>query len=112
MDRRRFIRNTVLAGAAMGLTGKLASCEEREPSPAYSGKRLVLVRLDGGNDGLFALFPREHDLIAAARPALWSEAKKEAHTLRSDWQLNALLTPLLDVLTREEMALLPCVGYP
>ena len=36
----------------------------------YDGKRLIILRLDGGNDGLYALAPKHNESLKKLRPTL------------------------------------------
>ncbi|MFZ4428408.1 MAG: DUF1501 domain-containing protein [Saprospiraceae bacterium] len=112
MDRRKFFKTSALAGMALssGVTG--SSCMGPEALLPFSGKRLVLVKLSGGNDGLFALSPREHDIIDAARPTLAKAAKSNGIGVFEGWLLNYYLRDLEPLLGKGELALLPFVGYP
>ncbi len=112
MDRRKFFKTSALAGMALGsgITG--SSCEGPEAYLPFNGKRLVLVKLSGGNDGLFALSPREHDVIDAARPTLSKAAKSNGIGVFEGWLLHNTLRELEPLLARGELALLPFVGYP
>ena len=112
MDRRKFFKTSALAGMALssGMTG--ISCEAQESYLPFNGKRLVLVKLSGGNDGLFALSPREHDVIDAARPTLAKAAKSNGIGVFEGWLLHYYLRELESLLASGELALLPFVGYP
>jgi len=112
MDRRDFLRTTAIAGMATGAAQWGSSCTQVPVPPAYNGKRLVLVKLAGGNDGLFAFFPREHDTIDAARPNLGAMSRQNAIPVYGEWYLNGQFRTLETLLGRGEMAILPFVGYP
>jgi uncharacterized protein (DUF1501 family) len=112
MQRRGFIKQTIFSGLILGSTNLTISCEEEPVLPGFHGKRLVLVCLGGGNDGLFSIFPREHDLIDSQRKGLKRESLNKAINLSGEWMWNAELAPLVDLWARKEMAILPFVGYP
>ena len=113
MKRREFFKVSAQAGLALGIGTAGVSCEDSYiKGSAYSGKRLILIKLDGGNDGLFTCFPREHNIIDAARPGLSKQAKQNAIPIYGDWQLNYELKSLENYLGSGEIAILPFVGYP
>lgn len=112
MDRRKFFKTSALAGMAFGSGMSESSCEAPEAIMPFNGKRLVLVKLSGGNDGLFALSPREHDVIDAARPTLSKAAKSNGIAVMDGWLLHSELRELEPLLAKGELALLPFVGYP
>ena len=113
MKRRDFLTYTTLTGAALAAGGALHSCSQiKTPSPRYSGKRLVMVRLDGGNDGLFSFFPQDHDEIGRLRPVLYKKAANSAINISNEWLLNRHLQGLMSFWEQDEIAILPYVGYP
>jgi uncharacterized protein (DUF1501 family) len=112
MQRRGFLKQTLFTGLTVSNSNVASSCEENATLPGFRGKRLVLVRLDGGNDGIFSLFPKEHDFIDAQRMMLKKKSAENAINLSGDWMLNSDLLPLIDLWERNEMAILPFVGYP
>jgi len=113
MRRRDFIRRSLLAGTTLSGYQVLQSCTTPVISvPSFKGKRLILLKLDGGNDGLFTFFPREHDFIDARRTQLSKFTKSNSIPFSGDWHLNYYFKDLLDVLESSEIAILPYVGYP
>ena len=112
MQRRLFLKNTGLAAAALGLSIWNEGCTPIQDFPKYSGRRLILVKLAGGNDGLFSLMPREHDQIERLRPNMAAKAKKNGIPLFNDWLLNYELRSLETLLGQGELTILPFVGYP
>lgn len=69
MDRRNFIkRSTWLAVGTVMVPQFLASCKME--SSTYRGKRVVLIHLEGGNDGLNTFVPFRNDLYYQLRRAL------------------------------------------
>ncbi len=66
MDRRKFIKTGLAVGAATYAAGSLLESwgNSAAVAPKYQGKRLVLISLDGGHDGLHAIAPKQNDLLA------------------------------------------------
>ena len=119
LNRRDFLRqgtyaalSTPLAwGAAPRLLRELlgdAAVRSGEGSPANA---LVVVRLEGGNDGLSAVVPFADDAYHRARPSLRAAAKG---ILRLDDRLglNAAMEPLRPLLEAGRVAVVPTAGYP
>lgn len=108
MKRRAFLKNTGLATAALGLGALGEGC-----SPVtFEGKRLILVKLDGGNDGLFSIMPAENDQINHLRPNLAANLRKNGIPFFNNWLLNYELRHLESLAGLGELAILPFVGYP
>lgn len=55
MQRRGFLKQTLFTGLTLSNSNVASSCEENAIVPDFRGKRLVLVRLDWGNDGIFSI---------------------------------------------------------
>jgi uncharacterized protein (DUF1501 family) len=113
MKRRDFLAYTALTGVALASGSALHGCGMPKFSvPRYSGKRLVVVKLDGGNDGLFSFFPEGYDEIGRHRPGLYKEAANAAIKISHEWRLNRHLQHLMPFWEQDEIAVLPYVGYP
>jgi uncharacterized protein (DUF1501 family) len=112
MRRRAFLRNTGLAAATLGINILNQGCEYTTNIPKFHGKRLILIKLAGGNDGLFSLIPKEHDIIDSLRPNMAKLAKKNGVSFFNQWLLNYELRYLESFAARGELAILPFVGYP
>jgi uncharacterized protein (DUF1501 family) len=112
MNRRNFLINTSLSALAVGSGSSLTSCSGPIQKFGYRGRRLVIVKLDGGNDGLFTILPREFDPIDSVRPNLSRAAKKDGIPVFGDWVLNTSFSQLRDLLPPDELSILPFVGYP
>lgn len=108
MKRRAFLKNTGLASAALGLGALGEGCSNIK----FEGKRLILVKLDGGNDSLFSIMPAENDQINQLRPNIAADVRKKGIPFFNNWLLNYELRLLESLAGLGELAVLPFVGYP
>ncbi len=76
-----------------------------------SARTLVLVELQGGNDGLNTLIPVEDDAYYRARPVL-SIPKGQTLKLDDDFALHSSLPEIRSLFEAGEGAFLHGVGYP
>ena len=72
---------------------------------------LVVVELDGGNDGLNTVVPYADDEYYRRRPKL-SIPRKNVLTVDQRVGLHPSLSPLRDMLESEQLAIVQSVGYP
>ncbi|MEL6612373.1 MAG: twin-arginine translocation signal domain-containing protein, partial [Bacteroidota bacterium] len=72
---------------------------------------LVLIQLNGGNDGLNTIIPVSNDLYYQARPTL-AIPRAETLPLTDDFGLNAELGALEGLWGDGKMAVVQGVGYP
>jgi uncharacterized protein (DUF1501 family) len=113
MKRRLFLKKSAYASLVFGASQALTSCEgSNKFSQSFRGKRLVIIKLSGGNDGLFTFFPRENDVLSRLRPTLYRETLKNSIQFQNDWHINYQFNSLLNILASDEIAILPYVGYP
>ena len=112
MIRRKFIKVSAFSGLALSTAASITGCEPPDDIIPFKGKRLILIKLDGGNDGIHSFFPKNDDFITSFRPKLSKYVKKEGISLSKDWLLNKDLKDLMPFIEINEMAILPCVGYP
>lgn len=112
MNRRNFIKSSAIVGISAGLSSKISSCSSKPAILPYSGKRLIIIKLDGGNDGLYAFTQKGNDDIARYRPNLNKSSTAMGIAIANDWYLNQDLAGLMDLLEHGEIAFLPFVGYP
>lgn len=105
LDRRRFLL-TLTAGALLGLQSP-----PLRAAGAFGKRRLLLIQLAGGNDGLNTLAPIESGFYRDLRPTLALEPGA-ALGVGNGFALHPELAPLMPAWHGGELALLPGVGYP
>lgn len=113
MNRRKFVQ---LASAAPLLPAflRLSSCDSPEGNQRTpGGRKLVVIQLGGGNDGLNTVIPYAHDPYYQLRPTVGISAKEVLPLDKNlGLGLNPAFAPLLDLFDRGEMSIVNQVGYP
>ena len=109
MKRRDFIKNTSLA-SSMLFVPNFVSAFDNALSAKYGHKRLVIIQLVGGNDGLNTFVPYRSDLYYKNRPKLALQ-KNEVLKLNDDYGLNSGLKPLKNLYDKGYLSIINNVGY-
>jgi uncharacterized protein (DUF1501 family) len=79
--------------------------------PSAKGRILVVVQLDGGNDGLNTVVPYRDDEYRKRRPKLAIPAA-EVKKVDDRVGLHPMLEPFSKLLEQERLAIVQSVGYP
>ena len=109
IDRRSFLKSG-LAASAVSLA--LPSLFSRAVLAAVESDRvLVLLQLDGGNDGLNTVIPFGDDLYYKARPSLGIKAG-QLTKLDDQIGLHPALAPLRAAWDDDALSIVQGVGYP
>ncbi|MEX1187967.1 MAG: DUF1501 domain-containing protein [Bacteroidia bacterium] len=109
MKRREFLQYTGLTSSALMIPGFLKAFESSILE--NSGKRLVIVQLAGGNDGLNTCIPYQNDIYYSSRPKL-AIAKNEILKLTDEFGFNPGMSGFRTLFNQGEMAVYHAVGYP
>ena len=92
MKRRNFLRQSTLASSLLFVPNFVKAFEQvAKASLGY--KKLVIVQLSGGNDGLNTIVPFTNDIYYKNRPGI-SIPKKDLITVTDDLGFNKSLAPL------------------
>ncbi len=102
MDRRSLIK-ALMGFSVSGLSIPLSAQGE-------DFRRLVVIELQGGNDGLNTLIPYSDPQYSALRPRL-SIPKDRLITLSDNLALHPAMSALLPVWQAEQLAIINGVGY-
>lgn len=81
------------------------------PVDRAAERKLVVIELNGGNDGLNTIVPRGDDQYYKSRPGL-AVAAANVIKLNDDVGLNDALKPLKSIFDRGELTIAQGVGYP
>ena len=109
MDRRKFIKNSALA-SSLFFVPNFVKAFETVASERLGYKRLVIIQLAGGNDGLNTIIPHNNDLYYKARPKL--AISKDIIKLSDDLGFHPSLIPLRSLFDNGELSIINNVGYP
>lgn len=116
MKRLDFIKSS-LALSIMGTQiplmalGKTQQSIRRKTGTWDSDRILVLIKLDGGNDGLNSVIPVYNSLYHQARPTLAFD-ENEALMVTDDSGFHPQMAPLVPIFQNSEMGIIHGVGYP
>lgn len=104
MQRRDFLQFAALFGALLPFSSVYAN--RQKPN----GKRLILLELKGGNDGLNTLIPYNNPVYYRSRPKL-GIPEKEVLPLNEQVGMHPALQPLLPLWKEGQMAWIQGLGY-
>jgi uncharacterized protein (DUF1501 family) len=112
-DLLRFGASSLLAsGAGVPLyVARTARAVAAEPGTKAKGRVLVVVQLDGGNDGLNTVVPYKDDDYRKARPRL-QIGKKDVLKIDDHVGFHPALTGFAKLLESRQLAVVQSVGYP
>ncbi|MBO6879512.1 DUF1501 domain-containing protein [Winogradskyella sp.] len=109
MDRRKFIKDSALA-SSLFFVPSFVKAFESVATAQLGYRRLVIVQLAGGNDGLNTIIPHNNDIYYNARPRL--AIIKDIIKLNDDLGFHSSLSPLRALYDNGELSILNNVGYP
>ncbi|WP_298531809.1 DUF1501 domain-containing protein [uncultured Algibacter sp.] len=110
MDRRKFLKQSSLA-SSLFFVPSFVKAFEQVASSDLGFKRLVIIQLSGGNDGLNTVVPFRNDLYYKERPTL-AIPKNQMIRLNDELGLHPSLTPLKRLYDNGYLSIINNVGYP
>ncbi len=110
MDRRKFLKQSSLA-SSLFFVPSFVKAFEQVASTKLGYKRLVIIQLSGGNDGLNTIIPYRNDIYYKERPKL-SIPKQNVLKLNDDIGFHPSLLPLKDLYDNGYLTIINNVGYP
>lgn len=97
LNRRDFLRNTGLGLAGLGLSSS-GLFERRANAASLTGKRMIFIFQEGGNDGINTLIPRgDSDYNTRNRPTLFIPEDEALDTGNGFAQLHPALEPMMEI---------------
>jgi len=109
MNRRDFIKQSALVSGSILLPSFLKPLSALGNSTG--NKKLVIIQLSGGNDGLNTIVPYRNDIYYKVRPSI-SIAKDTVLKLNDELGFNPALKPLKSLFDAGNMCIINGVGYP
>ncbi len=94
-SRRNFILSSLATGGLYGCKAAHIS-HPQIISNAYNGKRLIILELDGGNDGLNTIVPFTDDNYFRNRPTL-ALRKRDIIKLNANTMMNRENTEIIHI---------------
>ena len=113
-SRRNFLKNSALASASLFIPYFLKAIANRDLKvlkEASGNKKLVIIQLSGGNDGLNTIVPYRNDVYYSMRPTLAVPASSVLQ-LNNELGLNPVMESLADLYNNGEFCIINNVGYP
>ena len=110
LTRRDFVKEATLISLAPTVPTFLAQTA-RAAGPSLDDRILVVIQLDGGNDGLNTVVPYADDNYKRLRPKLAIE-KSRVRRLNDAVGLNPVMRDAQDLFHEGRLAIVQGVGYP
>lgn len=110
MKRRNFIKNTALA-SSLFYVPSFVNAFNKFDLKATGYKRLVIVQLSGGNDGLNTVIPYTNDIYYNNRPTI-SQKRNNLLKLNNELALHPNLAPIKNLYDDGYLSIINNVGYP
>ncbi|WP_258104189.1 DUF1501 domain-containing protein [Marinoscillum sp. MHG1-6] len=108
-NRREFLKKMGLTTAGTLIVPAFLQANSRILQP--NGKRLVVIQLSGGNDGLNTIIPYRNELLYSLRPQLAPDTD-QVLKLTDDAGLNGNMTGFRALFDEGDICILNSVGYP
>jgi uncharacterized protein (DUF1501 family) len=109
MKRRHFIKKSALA-SSLALVPNFVKAFESIDSRSIANKKLVIVQLSGGNDGLNTIIPYRNDIYYKNRPGI-SISKSDIIKATDELGFNENLAPLKGLYDQGYLSVINNVGY-
>lgn len=111
MKRRNFIKRTSLATGGMLFVPQFLKAFELQNSPISSYKKIIIIQLKGGNDGLNTIVPFRNDIYYNKRNGI-AISKNQLINLNNEVGLHPSLQPIKKLYDQGYLSIINNVGYP
>ncbi|PQJ76855.1 DUF1501 domain-containing protein [Polaribacter glomeratus] len=110
MKRRDFLKQTTFA-SGMFFVPQFLKAFENNPTKTFSNKKVVIIQLKGGNDGLNTVVPFNNDIYYQQRSTI-AINKKDLLKISDEVGLHKSLQPLQNLYDKGFVSIINNVGYP
>lgn len=110
MNRRNFIKRSGLATGGLFFIPQFVKAFEHNSS-VFNNKKLVIIQLKGGNDGLNTVVPFRNDIYYQKRNGI-ALKNNQLIGLTSEVGLHKSLAPLQQFYDKGYLSIINNVGYP
>ncbi|MEO8666646.1 MAG: twin-arginine translocation pathway signal, partial [Ignavibacteria bacterium] len=117
MTRRNFFKYSALASTSILIPGFLKGLQANELNSTAQlkkliseGKKLIIVQLSGGNDGLNTVIPYRNDIYYSMRPQI--SIGENILKLNDELGLNPVMNKLKEIYDGGNLSIINNVGYP
>jgi len=110
MKRRNFLKQSTLA-SGLFFVPSFVKAFENVAKNSLGYKKLVIIQLSGGNDGLNSIIPYKNDIYYSCRPKL-SIAKNNLIKATDELGFHENLAPLKNLYDQGYLSIINNVGYP
>ena len=110
MERRKFLKQNVLA-SSLFFVPSFVKAFENAIKDSLGFKKLVIVQLSGGNDGLNTIIPYTNDIYYKSRPNI-AISKNDCIKITDEFGINKNLAPLKNLYDKGYLSVINNVGYP
>ena len=110
MKRREFLKQSSLTSSLL-LVPNFLKAFESIPNASLGFKKLVMIQLSGGNDGLNTIVPYRNDIYYKNRPGI-AISGDNLIKVNDEVGFNKNLAPLKKIYDRGYLSILNNVGYP
>lgn len=108
ISRRKFLQQTGLLSAGLFLPQFLQASDGQH---GFNGKRIIVIQLAGGNDGLNTLVPYQNDIYHKSRPTI-GLSRDKLIVLNDELAWHHKMEPIREVYEQGYLTLINNVGYP
>lgn len=110
-NRRNFLKKSALMSASLLIPDFLKAFGNLSDLSQFQGKRLVVIQLSGGNDGLNCIVPYRNDIYYKMRPGIGLNEKQRI-AVTDEVAFNIALTEMADLYNEGHLSVINNVGYP